>query len=244
MKRLIPIFAILALTAIAVLDFPFSQVRQVSDPAVLAELDALRVENTELRQTVQVLLQVADLVRIQDIDTGIVVDLRYATEDNFTGRPVYPAHVALLRRETAEKLAAANAELMASGYRIKIWDAYRPYHIHQLLWSLAGEKQYYFADPRYGSVHNRGAAVDVTLLDAWGREVEMPTDFDDFTGAAHRRSSMSSEARANMELLTEVMVRHGFLPIEFEWWHFEDSQWWKYPLLDLPLELSGRQDSP
>lgn len=238
MKKIIPVLALVIFGVVALADLVWPQVQLASEPWEQAELDALRAENAELRQAIQVLFQVSDLVRIEDIDSGIVVDLRYAVENNFTGKAVYPANIALLRRETAEKLAAANAELMQSGYQLKVWDAYRPYHIHQLLWSLAGDKQRFFADPRYGSVHNRGAAVDVTLLDARGREVEMPTDFDDFSGAAHREhAGMSIEAKANLELLTEVMVRHGFQPIDFEWWHFEDSQWWKYPLLDLPLEM-------
>lgn len=179
----------------------------------------------------------SNLVRVGDIDNLIVLDLRYASRNNFTGKPVYPVNVALLQRETALKLAAANAELMEQGCRLKLWDAYRPYHLHQLLWELAGDKRYFFADPRYGSVHNRGAAVDVTLVDIRGREVEMPTDFDDFSGRAHRQASMSPAARANMDLLTEVMVRHGFQYIDFEWWHFEDNSWWQYPILDLSLEL-------
>lgn len=217
--------------------------RQVTEEGVQAELSALRAENTELRQALRVLLQVSDLVRVEDIDNSIVVDLRYATNNNFIGQPVYPAHVALLRRETAEKLAAANAELMELGYRIKLWDAYRPYHIHQLLWERAGDKRHFFADPRYGSVHNRGAAVDVTLVDAKGRELEMPSDFDDFTGKGHRNTSLSPAVQANLDLLTEVMVRNGFHYLDFEWWHFEDDQWWRYPIMDLPLELYDLRSS-
>lgn len=175
------------------------------------------------------------LVRVEAIERHIVLDLRYAGANNFTGKAVYPVNVALLQRETALKLAAANAELMELGYRLKLWDAYRPYHLHQLLWEMAGDKRYFFADPRYGSAHNRGAAVDVTLVDALGREVEMPTDFDDFSGRAHRHARMSKAARANLDLLTEVMLRNGFQYIDFEWWHFEDTSWWQYPILDLPL---------
>jgi D-alanyl-D-alanine dipeptidase len=178
-----------------------------------------------------------DLVRVEDIDSEIVLDLRYATSNNFTGQAVYPVNIALLRRGTALKLAAANVQLMEQGYRLKLWDAYRPYHLHKLLWELAGDKCYFFADPKYGSIHNRGAAVDVTLVDLNGREVEMPTDFDDFSGRAHRYVPMSPAARANLDLLTEVMTANGFLCIDFEWWHFEDASWWQYPILDLPLQL-------
>jgi D-alanyl-D-alanine dipeptidase len=187
-------------------------------------------------------MRVHDLVKIQDIDDGILVELRYASADNFLGRGVYPADVALLRRETAVKLARANAELMTLGYRIKVWDAYRPYHIHQLLWNAAGDKRHFFADPRYGSIHNRGAAVDITLVTVRGEEVQMPSDFDDFSGRGHRYyQGMSPEARENMKLLTDVMVRHGFTYLDIEWWHFVDRDWWLYPILDLPLEMYDQE---
>ena len=179
----------------------------------------------------------SDLVRVEEIDDSIILDLRYGTKNNFTGKPIYPANVALLRRGTADKLAAANSELKKLGYRLKLWDAYRPFYLQQILWEAAGDKRHFFADPRYGSIHNRGAAVDVTLTDAMGREVEMPTDFDDFSGQGHRLASMSPGARANLDILTDVLTRHGFQYLEFEWWHFEDIQWWQYPILDLPLEL-------
>lgn len=177
----------------------------------------------------------AGLVPVAEIDPLIVIDLRYATENNFSGQKVYQENVALLREETAHRLAAANAELVERGYRIKLWDAYRPSRLHYLLWELAGEKRYYFASPRYGSVHSRGAAVDVTMVDALGQEVEMPSDFDDFSGKAHRLAPMSAMARANLDLLTAAMRGNGFQALDFEWWHFEDTDWWRYPLLDLPL---------
>jgi D-alanyl-D-alanine dipeptidase len=176
------------------------------------------------------------LVPVRDICPLIVVELRYASAANFTGEPVYPADTAYLQRETALKLAAANDELVERGLRIKVWDAYRPQSLHRLLWEKAGANRYFFADPQQGSIHSRGAAVDVTLVDARGQEVEMPSGFDDFSGRGHRQGEFSALARANLDLLTEVMVRHGFQYIEFEWWHFEDTHWWQYPLLDLPLE--------
>ncbi|MGI6365139.1 MAG: M15 family metallopeptidase [Bacillota bacterium] len=236
MRRVLVLVILMAMTVVPAEQMP-PGVREATREEVEAELDALRAENAQLRSALRAVLEASDLVRVEDIDSAIVLDLRYATKNNLTGRAVYPAHVALLRRETARKLAAANAELIEQGYRIKLWDAYRPYHLHVQLWQAAGDKRHFFADPRYGSVHNRGAAVDVTLVDAQGREVEMPSDFDDFSGAGHRRAPMSQAARANLDLLTEVMHRHGFVSIDFEWWHFEDSTWWRYPIIDVPLEL-------
>lgn len=172
------------------------------------------------------------LVPVETVDPLVVIELRYASANNFTGKPVYPLCHALLRYETALKLAAANAELIELGYRIKLWDGYRPESYHRLLWQLAGDKSYFFADPVYGSVHCRGGAVDITMVDALNREVEMPSDFDDFSGKGHRHASMTEGARANLCLLTDVMVRNGFQTIGFEWWHFEDTDWWRYPILD------------
>ena len=236
MKRFIPLLIMLAVIIIVIADMVLPGVSPVSEPAQ-AELEALENEIIELRQVIQMLTRVNDLVRIQDVDDDILVDLRYASSNNFSGKRVYPADVALLRRETALKLARANAQLMEQGFRIKVWDAYRPYHIHQILWNAAGDKRHFFADPRYGSIHNRGAAVDITLVDSEGREIPMPSDFDDFHGGGHRNAVMSPEARENMDLLTAVMVENGFDSLDFEWWHFEDSNWWLYPILDMPLEL-------
>jgi len=239
MKRWVPWLIVAVVVVLALADGFLPLARPVAEE-VQVELNALRQENLELRSALKVLAQVSDLVRIQDIDASIIVELRYASGNNLTGRPVYPAPVALLQRETALKLAAANAQLKERGFRLKVWDAYRPYHIHQMLWEAAGDKRHFFADPRYGSIHNRAAAVDVTLVDSTGKPVEMPTDFDDFTGRAHRNHpEMSQASRENLDLLTEVMAESGFTYIDFEWWHFVDTEWWRYPILDLPLEPYG-----
>jgi len=181
------------------------------------------------------------LVNVLDIDPSFVIELRYATDNNFAGKKLYPAAVCLLRRETAEKLSKANRELQESGFTIKIWDAYRPFHFQQILWDAADNKMY-LANPKNGSRHNRGAAVDITLVDSKGNEVEMPTDFDEFSERASRwYPGMSENARKNLDLLTKVMEKHGFIYINMEWWHYEDSNWRDYPLLDIPLELPKKK---
>jgi D-alanyl-D-alanine dipeptidase len=177
------------------------------------------------------------LVNVLDIDPSFVVELRYATDNNFAGKKLYPAAVCLLRRETAEKLKNANQDLQTYGYTIKIWDAYRPYHFQQILWDAA-ENKMYLANPKNGSRHNRGAAVDITLVDSYGNEAEMPTDFDEFSERASRwYPGMTENARNNLDLLTKVMEKHGFIYINMEWWHYEDSNWRDYPILDIPLEV-------
>jgi D-alanyl-D-alanine dipeptidase len=176
-------------------------------------------------------------VLIEEADPSIIIDLRYATPDNFTGQQVYPRAVAILRPETAAKLAAANAEFRELGYTLKVWDAYRPAWAERELWHATAEKAY-VADPRYPSRHNRGTTVDVTLVDEEGNELEMPTPFDEFSERAGRSyQGMTAAAKANMDLLTEVMVRNGFSTIGNEWWHFDDAQWRDYPAVDISFEL-------
>ena len=176
------------------------------------------------------------MVEVREVDSKLVVDLIYATDKNFTKQVLYNLEICLLNKSTAEKLAAANAEFALKGYRLKVWDAFRPKSAQELMWKHTPNKKY-VADPKEGSNHNRGASVDVTLVDQYGNELMMPTGFDDFTEAASRNYlHMPEEARENMEYLTEVMVRNGFTPIHSEWWHFNDTDYKSYPFLDLTLE--------
>ena len=176
------------------------------------------------------------LVRVADVDPSLVVELRYASANNFTGRRVYPQDICLLREETARRLAAANQEFSRQGYRIKVWDAYRPLAVQKIFWQLVPDENF-VAPPARGSRHNRGGAVDITLVDVAGAELEMPSAFDDFSPRAFRDNrEMSAAARRNMEYLTRVMVDNGFRPISSEWWHFEDRDAVDFPLLDVPLE--------
>ncbi len=176
------------------------------------------------------------LVAVRDIDSTIVIDLRYATADNFTKQVLYSVELCLLQRSTAEKLAAANSEAATRGYRIKVWDAYRPADVQMLMWENS-PGGVYVAHPDVGSDHNRGAAVDVTLVDKSGEELVMPTEFDDFTEKASRNyPGMTEEAKSNMEYLTEIMVKNGFTVIQSEWWHFNDTDVSSYPHLDITFE--------
>lgn len=171
-----------------------------------------------------------EFVPVRALIPDIVEDLRYATADNFTGEAFYSFRTAWLRRGTAEKLARAQALLRERGFRLKIWDAYRPLEAQFKMWAVCPNDDY-VANPTNGgcSKHNRGSAVDVTLLALDGEETEMPTGFDDFTGAARRDAPCASAAaRAHSMLLEEVMTACGFVPYTGEWWHFNDSE--LYPL--------------
>ncbi len=177
-----------------------------------------------------------DLVDILSINPTIVLDLRYATENNFTHHKLYPVARCLLRREPAESLSAVQKDLKSRGLGLKIFDGYRPLSIQKKLWESVPDDRY-VANPAKGSRHNRGAAVDLTIIDSLGRELEMPTPFDSFTEKAHcGYMKLTKKILQNRSLLEKVMMRHGFVLMSSEWWHFDFRGWGKFPVLDQPLE--------
>lgn len=176
------------------------------------------------------------LVDVAQVDPRIIIDIKYATADNFMGRPLYPANRCLLRESVAQRLVRVQDDLVERGYSLKIHDGYRPLSVQKLMWEVLPDPRY-VANPATGSRHNRGAAVDVTLVDADGRPLPMPSDFDEFTERAHRTYEGGTiEARRNRDLLIEAMERHGFKGLQSEWWHFDAPGWKRYPVLDVPLE--------
>ncbi|KAB2924291.1 MAG: D-alanyl-D-alanine dipeptidase [Bacteroidetes bacterium] len=177
----------------------------------------------------------AAIVDILSVEPSIVLDIRYATANNFTGQVLYPAAKAKLRREAAESLAAVQRELKMMGLGLKVYDAYRPLAIQWKLWEVVSNPSY-VADPRKGSRHNRGAAVDLTIVDSLGAELEMPTPYDDFTEKASQSyEELPERVKRNRALLRDVMERHGFLRIQSEWWHFDFHGWEQFPVMDEPL---------
>lgn len=194
----------------------------------------------------------ADLVDIADVAPAVRVDMRYATTRNFTGVAFYPVARCMLRRDAAERLARAQAALARRGLGLLVWDCYRPFSAQQKLWKLVNDPRYVArpvaaADgtPVEGSKHNRGAAVDLTLVGADGSAVEMPTDHDDFSSRAHRDSRAGSgAARANAAILEAALVAEGFVPLPTEWWHFDAPGWERYPLSDQPIAPAGSAPEP
>lgn len=185
-----------------------------------------------------------ELVNISAAVPTIVIDLRYATTRNILQRGMYPEGMpALVRPTVAKRLAAAQALLLEKGFRLKIWDAYRPKAAHELLWAFA-QNNHYVANPAdgIGSLHTWGVAVDATLVDLEGRDVPMPTDFDAFTPDASMHYHGSDPiVRQNLFTLQRAMGRAGFLGLSMEWWHFVAPDWKKYkpipgvPVFALPL---------
>jgi D-alanyl-D-alanine dipeptidase len=174
----------------------------------------------------------SDFVDVRSVDPTIVVDLRYAGPNNFMNRPIYPSGTAaIVRFSVAQRLARAQEFLKARGYGLKVWDAYRPKTAQAKLWEAIRNNSY-VADPKegIGSMHTRGVAVDVTLVDRSGREVAMPTDYDNFTPAAMLSYQGSNLlVRSNLRILQKAMARAGFYGLRTEWWHFCAGDWTTYP---------------
>jgi D-alanyl-D-alanine dipeptidase len=176
-----------------------------------------------------------DLVEIQSVNPRIRIDLRYATANNFMGRAMYRVNKCFLRREVAERLSKVQVDLEALGFGLKVWDGYRPLSVQKEFWKLLPDERY-VASPVKGSRHNRGAAVDVTLVDRDGKELEMPTEFDNFTEDAGAYAPCSERAAENRKLLQRLMKARGFEIFPTEWWHFDATGWEKYEVLDLSFE--------
>jgi D-alanyl-D-alanine dipeptidase len=182
------------------------------------------------------------LVEITDIPT----DVRYATSNNFMHTPLYPAARVFLRAPVALALHDVQRDLAARGLGLKIFDGYRPYSVTVRMWEPIKNPDF-VADPAKGSRHNRGAAVDLTLIDLkTGAELAMPTPYDDFTPRARRDfNDLPAEVIANRATLREAMTRHGFDPLPSEWWHFDYHGWERFELLDIDLRaLPGPSSGP
>ncbi|MCX6852872.1 MAG: M15 family metallopeptidase [Verrucomicrobia bacterium] len=181
-------------------------------------------------------LSAQTLVDIGTKADGLVIDLRYTTADNYFKTAFYPKHArALLRPSSAAKLAKVQAELKSQGLSLKIWDAYRPLAVQRAMWKTLPDARF-VADPAKGGRHNRGAAVDVTLVDARGVELPMPTAHDDFSEKAGAHFNLvPPEIFKNREKLQQVMTKHCFKVFESEWWHFDDADWERYEALDVAM---------
>lgn len=182
-------------------------------------------------------LQQVDLIELITINPNIRLDIKYATGDNFTKKAVYTQAKCYLRKAVAEKVNKVQLELEKQGLGLKVFDGYRPRSVQYKFWELVPDERY-VGDPKKGSKHNRGSAVDLTIIRlSDGQEVEMPSAFDEFSEKAHRNyDAMTLEARKNCKLLEDLMVAQGFIPLPTEWWHFDDVDWQNYDLLDVSFE--------
>jgi D-alanyl-D-alanine dipeptidase len=178
-----------------------------------------------------------ELVDLHRYVPSVIGDVRYATSNNFMQRPMYPFEAVYMRRAAADSLRVIQQELNRMGYGLKIFDAYRPYYITVAFYEAFRDTTY-VASPYTGSRHNRGCAVDLTLIELKsGRELLMPTGYDDFSIRANSfYKQVPAKATKNRKLLQRVMIKHGFDLYPAEWWHFDFRNWRDYPLLNVPFE--------
>lgn len=178
-----------------------------------------------------------ELIDLEKLIPNIVLDIRYATKNNFTKEVIYTEAKAFARKPVAEALRKVQDSLAHHNLKIKIYDAYRPYAASVKFYEVYPDTNF-VANPKYGSRHNRGCAVDITLLDlSTGIEIPMPTDYDDFSEKAHPEYiNFSKEIIENRTFLFNIMAHFGFKYYPTEWWHFDYQGWENYPLMDLSFE--------
>mgnify|MGYP001264471261 CR=1 FL=1 len=183
------------------------------------------------------------MVELKSMIPRLVYDLRYASDNNFMGRRMYPpgTKVSFLRWPAAQALQQVEAELNRLGFGLKIFDAYRPYHVTVKFWELVKDERY-VAHPGKGSNHNRGTAVDLTLIRAdSGEELDMGTGFDHFSDTAHHGfTRLPDRVLQNRNLLRSLMEKHGFSRYENEWWHYAFRESARYDVLDIGFTKLGK----
>ncbi|MBL8206947.1 MAG: M15 family metallopeptidase [Blastocatellia bacterium] len=197
-------------------------------------IDSPPVEEGKFRQP--------DLIELVKLEPTIKLDVRYATSNNFVGRPLYTEARAFLQRPAAEALRRAHQKLRQQGYGLLIFDGYRPWAITKLFWEVTPPNLHNFvADPRKGSKHNRGCAIDLSLFDLkTGQEVPMPGAYDEMTERSYPTyKGGTAEQRRTRDVLRAAMEGEGFTVNEYEWWHFDYKDWRQYPILNVSFaELS------
>lgn len=176
-----------------------------------------------------------DLVELTSLDDTFIIDQRYATSDNFTGRVHYDTVLCLIHKDIASRLLKAERLAKSYGLRIKVFDAYRPVSVQQSLYdSTPKELRMYVAKPSQSSLHPKGLAVDITLVGSNGKELDMPSKFDDFSVKAHVDYEGANERqKKNRALLIDIMTKSGFKVNSTEWWHYYVPESSSYPLLDV-----------
>ncbi|WP_293873091.1 M15 family metallopeptidase [Flavobacterium sp.] len=159
-------------------------------------------------------------VNLRNYSRDFVFDMKYATTDNFLKEKVYPCDECFLRVKTVKALLVANKSFLENGFRIKIYDCYRPKSIQKKMWKIVPDANF-VANPKKGSIHNRGGAVDISLVDSIGIEVNMGTKFDFFgEEASHNYQNLSPEILSKRKFLKEIMLQNNFKSFDSEWWHY------------------------
>ncbi len=180
-----------------------------------------------------------DLVELKKMVPGVKLDIRYATKNNFTHRPMYTQARAFLQRPAAEALVKVSAELKPLGYGLLVFDGYRPWAVTKIFWDITPDSNKRFvANPAKGSRHNRGCAVDLSLYDLkTGKEIQMTGAYDEMSERSYPTYTGGTEQQRKMrDLLRAKMEEQGFKVNEFEWWHFDYNDWPNYAITNVPFE--------
>jgi D-alanyl-D-alanine dipeptidase len=178
----------------------------------------------------------SDLVELVKLDSSFHLDIRYATNNNLVGRPVYTEAKAFLQRPAAEALIKVNAKLKPLGYGLLIFDGYRPWSVTKLFWDITpAENKIFVANPKDGSRHNRGCAIDLSLYDLkTGKEVLMTSEYDEMNESSYPNfKGGTAEQRKTRDLLINEMEANGFKVYEYEWWHFDFQGWETYRIQNI-----------
>jgi D-alanyl-D-alanine dipeptidase len=192
---------------------------------------------SDTRQLKKLITTDADnaMLDVKKVIPAVITDIKYCSNQNFMTQPLYP-HISTtyLRKPAAMALAIVQKKLLQKGLGLKIWDAYRPYSVTEKMWEVVKDDRY-AADPKFGSGHNRGAAVDITIVNLVTKEeLNMGTGFDNFSDTAHINfKNLPQEVLQNRQLLQQLMQENGFKVLETEWWHFYLPDAKKYGLLNV-----------
>jgi D-alanyl-D-alanine dipeptidase len=179
----------------------------------------------------------SNLVELIKEDPRFKLDIVYARKDNFMGFVAYSKPVCYLHKDLISPMKAIQSDLEKVGLSLKVFDGYRPLPVQQQMWDLIQNEMYVSNPAKNKGRHTRGTAVDVTIIDRYNKEVEMPSGFDEFSNRAHGNyMDASSTAIKNREFLKSLMTKHGFVAYPFEWWHFDFQGWENYPPLSITFE--------
>ena len=175
-------------------------------------------------------------IEVTKLNPNIILDIRYATKNNFLKEIVYPQARCFLRCKAAIKLDSIQKELETIGLGLKIFDGYRPLSVQKKMWAVFPDDRY-VANPKNGSRHNRGAAVDLTLVDSLGNYIKMPTNYDSFSEKAHHTFiSKDKTVMRNRWILKTIMEKYGFKSLKTEWWHYDLIGWQEFEIMDVSFD--------
>lgn len=219
---------------------------------IMASLSPLNVQAAKSAQRAAVSSAPHQLIDVTQVNSHFVLDIRYATNNNFTRQAVYPAARCFLHKTVATALSKVQQELELKGYGLKLFDGYRPLHVQQKMYDIINDARYVANPAKNNGKHTRGTAIDCTLVKRASdrtagtisyHNVAMPTPFDDFSNKAHANATegITQEQLNNRALLTTAMEKHGFKQLRFEWWHFDweggvKDGWKRFPALDVSFQ--------